>query len=150
MWIDRLAAARLERLRHQFPVILLTGARQTGKTALLRHAFPAAELVSLDLPSIAAQAENNPDDFFAHRREPMLIDEVQYAPALFRHLMVMVEARRHDMGRFFMTGSQKFALMQSVSESLAGRCGILELEPLASAEIKSALGASAPSPATII
>jgi predicted AAA+ superfamily ATPase len=151
MWIQRAVTPRLDQLIRQFPAVLLTGARQTGKTALLRHSYPRAEFVSLDLPSIAAQAENEPEAFFAGQREPVIIDEVQYAPALFRHLKARIDAQRHQMGRFLMTGSQKFALMQSVSESLAGRCAILELEPLMASEIlAAALPSQAPDTKTLL
>jgi uncharacterized protein len=150
MWIQRRAAERLARLSRQFPAVLLTGARQAGKTSLLRHSYPEAAFVSLDLPSLAAQAEDDPGVFFGERGEPLIIDEVQYAPALFRHLKVRIDARRHLMGRFLMTGSQKFTLMQSVSESLAGRCGILELEPLMTSEIRAALDRRTPSAAELV
>ena len=141
-WINRRAAARVGDLARQFPAVLVTGARQTGKTTLLHHLFPDAASVSLDLPSVAAQAESSPDDFFRAIEGPVaVIDEVQYAPALFRHMKVRIDRQRHAMGRFLMTGSQKFALMEAVSESLAGRCGILELDTLSAVEIHDAFGA---------
>jgi len=78
-----------------FPVILLTGARQTGKPTLLRAAFLAHHYTSLDLPSDAALAESSPALFFAAHRAPVLIDEVQYAPGLFRHIKAQIDERRH-------------------------------------------------------
>src|ERR1051326_3422609 len=82
MWIDRSLAPRLLKLIRQFPAVLLTGARQTGKTSLLRHAFPKASFVSFDLPSLAAHAETQPEAFFKSHGEPLLLDEVQYVPGL--------------------------------------------------------------------
>jgi uncharacterized protein len=138
MWIDRTVSRRLDTLSRQFPAVLVTGARQTGKTSLLRHAFPDADFVSLDLPSAAHQAEESPEQFLRSRSEPMILDEVQYAPGLFRHLKARIDDDRHRMGRFLMTGSQKFTLMESLSESLAGRAAIVELQTLSAEEIRSA------------
>jgi uncharacterized protein len=96
----------LLRLSRFYPVITLCGARQTGKTTLLKDTFPEYSYVSLDLPSTAAMAENNPDEFFASFPAPLIIDEVQYAPGLFRHLKRIVDKNRHAMGRFLLTGCQ--------------------------------------------
>ncbi len=138
MWISRRLADQVHSAARQYPAVVITGARQTGKTALLRHLFPAADFASLDLPSAAAQAEENGEAFLRGFSEPVILDEVQYAPGLFRYLKVAIDADRGGRGRFLMTGSQKFALMQALSESLAGRCAVLELDTLASAEIHAA------------
>jgi predicted AAA+ superfamily ATPase len=119
--------------------VVLTGARQTGKTSTLVRLFPNLGFVSLDLPSEAEQAEREPRDFLRRHPAPTIIDEVQYAPGLFRHLKVAVDASRMRSGQFLLTGSQKFTLMKSVSESLAGRADIVELETLSLAEIQTAL-----------
>ena len=124
-----------ELLRY-FPVVVLTGARQTGKTTLLYSFFRDFKYATLDLPSVASLAENNPEEFFEQYPPPVLVDEVQYAPSLFRYLKVLVDSNRHAMGQFVLTGSQKFSLMQNVSESLAGRAAILELEGLSWQESK--------------
>jgi predicted AAA+ superfamily ATPase len=121
---------------------VLTGARQTGKTSTLRRLFPDHGFVSLDLPSEAEQAEKEPQAFLQRNPAPVIIDEVQYAPALFRHLKVAVDAKRSTNGRFLLTGSQKFTLMSGVSESLAGRADVVELETLSLAEIHTALPAT--------
>lgn len=113
-----------------YPVVVLTGARQTGKTTFLHSILTDFTYVTLDLPSVATLAEENPQVFFQQYPPPVLIDEVQYAPSLFRHIKYMVDTKRHDMGQFVLTGSQKFTLMQNVSESLAGRVAVLELEGL--------------------
>jgi uncharacterized protein len=120
-------------------VVVLTGARQTGKTSTFRRLFPNHKFVSLDLPSEAEQAEREPQRFFQRHPPPVIIDEVQYAPVLFRYLKVAVEASRKRNGQFLLTGSQKFTRMKSVFESLAGRADIAELETLSWAEIRAAL-----------
>ena len=139
MWISRDAEARLRRSAATRPVVVLTGARQTGKTSTLRRLFPDYGFVSLDLPTEAAQAETEPEAFLRRHPAPVLIDEVQYAPGLFRHLKAAVDAHRGRRGQYLLTGSQKFTLMKGVSESLAGRADIVELETLSLAEIRGAL-----------
>lgn len=125
------------RLARQFPAIVLTGARQTGKTTLLKELFPDYGYVSLDLPADAAQAEDDPSSFLSKNKKPLIIDEVQYAPKLFRHLKVAIDESRDDNGVYILTGSQKFTLMKEVSDSLAGRCAVLELEGLSQVELGS-------------
>ncbi|MEB3331362.1 MAG: AAA family ATPase [Synechococcaceae cyanobacterium] len=138
MWIERHLQPRLRQLLDTRPVVVLTGARQTGKTALCRHLFPDHHYVSLDLPSEAAQAQGDPESFLARHPEPLIIDEVQYAPALFRHLKLQVDRQRDRCGRFLLTGSQPFVLMRDVGDSLAGRAAILSLEGLSLREIRAA------------
>jgi uncharacterized protein len=139
MWIPRDVEPRLKRSVRTRPVIVLTGARQTGKTSTFRRMFPDYEFVSLDLPTEAEQAEKEPRSFLEEHRPPVIIDEVQYAPGLFRYLKIAVDASRNWNGRFLLTGSQKFTLMRNVSESLAGRADIVELETLSLAEIRGAI-----------
>ncbi len=86
MWVDREITPRLQDLVRQFPAVLVTGARQTGRTSILRRTFPGAAFASLDLPSVAEQAELAPADFLAAHDELLIVDDVQYAPALFRFL----------------------------------------------------------------
>lgn len=139
MWISRAVEPRLERSAKTRPVIVLTGARQTGKTSTFRRLFPNHAFVSLDLPTEAEQAEKEPLSFLQRHPPPVIIDEVQYAPGLFRHLKAEIDAHRTRNGQFLLTGSQKFTLMKNVSESLAGRADIVELETLSFAEIRAAL-----------
>ena len=139
MWIERAVESRLERSARTRPVIVLTGARQTGKTSTLLRLFPTHSFVSLDLPTEAEQAEKEPRSFLQRHPAPVIIDEVQYAPGLFRHLKAEVDAHRTRNGQFLLTGSQKFTLMKNVSDSLAGRADIIELETLSFAEIHAAL-----------
>jgi len=139
MWIKRAAEKSIRHAVKTRPVVVLTGARQTGKTSTLRHLFPDFEFVSLDLPTEAEQAERDPQLFLERHPAPVIIDEVQYAPGLFRHLKAAVDRDRSRHGQFLLTGSQKFVLMKNVTESLAGRAEIIELGTLSLAEIHSAL-----------
>src|SRR5436309_13176482 len=106
MWITRDLEPKLQRSARTRPVMVLTGARQTGKTSTLRRLFPDHAFVSLDLPIEAAQAEQEPQNFFRRYPSPVIIDEVQYAPGLFRHLKAAVDAGRSRNGQFLLTGSQ--------------------------------------------
>lgn len=139
MWIARRIEPRIERSVRTRPVVVLTGARQTGKTSTLVHLFPGYSFVSLDLPTEAEQAEKEPASFLERHKPPVIIDEVQYAPGLFRHLKAEIDTHRERNGQFLLTGSQKFQLMKNVSESLAGRADIVELETLSLNEIQGAL-----------
>lgn len=134
MWIEREFAPSITRMGRQFPAVLVTGPRQVGKTSLLKYLLPKASYVSFDLPSLARQAEENPKAFLSSFEEPALLDEVQYVPSLFRHLKIAIDQNKKP-GRFFLTGSQSFTLMQGISESLAGRCGILEMHSLSLDEV---------------
>ena len=138
MWIKRKYEKTIKDLVKQFPVVVLTGARQVGKTALVQRVFPRFSYVSLDVPALSEQAEQSPHDFLASYKEPLIIDEVQYAPSLFRHLKGIVDKRKTP-GRFVLTGSQNFSLMQGVSESLAGRCAVLTMLNLSFRELKETL-----------
>ncbi len=144
MWIPRDVEPRLQRSARTRPAVVLTGARQTGKTSTFRRLFPDHEFVTLDLPTEAEQAEKEPQTFLRRHPSPVIIDEVQYAPGLFRYLKVAIDANRSHNGQFLVTGSQKFTLMKNVSESLAGRADMLELETLSLAEIRSELPGTTP------
>jgi predicted AAA+ superfamily ATPase len=137
MWIDRYIEPILQNRAETRPVVVLTGARQTGKTSLVRRLFPDYRYVSLDLPSEALQAEQDPAGFMSRYPAPLIVDEVQYAPGLFRHLKRVIDDDRDTPGQFILTGSQPFQLMQGVSESLAGRAALLQLSGLSYAEILS-------------
>ena len=134
MWIARQVQPLVRRMANQFPAVLITGARQTGKTSLLRHLYPHASYLTLDLPANAEAARTAPDELLAAYPSPVIIDEIQYAPSLLRYLKVRID-RDRSPGRFLLTGSQVFPLMQGVSESLAGRCAVLNLHTLARAEL---------------
>ncbi|MFV1985194.1 MAG: ATP-binding protein [Thiohalomonadales bacterium] len=136
MWIKRDISSKIRELVSKRPAVLLTGARQTGKTSVLRHLFPQAEYVSFDWPANADEAENNPVEFLSRFKGSVILDEIQYVPSLFRHLKIWIDENRHITGKWILTGSQKFHLMKEVSESLAGRISILELDTLSANEIR--------------
>jgi uncharacterized protein len=135
MEYPRSLAPKLRGLARFFPAIVVSGARQSGRTFLVQKTFPGHRYVSLDLPSVAEQAERNPADFLHDHPAPLIVDEVQYAPGLFRSLKVEIDRARHAMGRYILTGSQQFVLMKGVSDSLAGRCAVVDLENLSRNEI---------------
>jgi uncharacterized protein len=123
----RHAAATITRASSQFKVVLVTGARQVGKTSLLRHlAGPERGYVTLDDPLQLRLAQQDPALFLQTHRAPVLIDEVQYAPQLLPHLKMAADVGGRP-GDWWLTGSQPFHLMQGVSESLAGRVAVLSL-----------------------
>ncbi|MFA5448180.1 MAG: ATP-binding protein [Sphaerochaeta sp.] len=135
MYIPRDIQTQIEQALQFFPVISLTGARQSGKTTALRTILSSYNYVSLELPSLAEQAERDPVSFLSTNPAPLIIDEIQYAPVLFRHLKLVVDENRHTFGQYVLVGSQHLPFMQNISESLAGRVAILELENLSLAEI---------------
>ena len=138
MWIKRDLEAQLLRSAKTRPALVLTGARQTGKTSTLRRLFRNHAFVSLDRPAEAEQAEKEPEAFLARHAPPVILDEAQYAPSLFRHLKVAIDSARAKKGQYLLTGSQKFVLMKEIADSLAGRADILELETLSFREIVNA------------
>ncbi len=137
MWIERSISTILRLEAGRRPALLLTGVRQAGKTSLLERTFPNHHYVSLDLPALAEQAEVSGSQFLADHPPPVIVDEVQYAPRLFRYLKRAIDDRRGDKGLFLLTGSQKLALMAGVSESLAGRIAVVELHTLSMQEIEA-------------
>lgn len=138
MYIKRHMETLVMALNQQYPVLLLTGPRQAGKTTMLEH-LAAAEgrgraSVSLDDLTERELAKTDPKMFFQLHRPPLLIDEVQYAPELFPYIKIMADAR-HAPGDFWLTGSQLFKMMEGVRESLAGRVALLHLSALSQSEI---------------
>ncbi|MFQ7486945.1 MAG: ATP-binding protein [Waltera sp.] len=125
-------------LNEQYPVLLLTGPRQVGKTTMLEHLIEVEgkgrKKVSLDDLTLRELAKTDPKMFFQLYQPPLLIDEVQYAPELFPYIKIMVD-ERHQPGDFWLTGSQLFKMMEGVQESLAGRVALLHLSPLSQSEI---------------
>jgi predicted AAA+ superfamily ATPase len=137
MYHQRQLASTLRHALAGFPAVLLTGPRQSGKTTFLRHeAGDAVEYVSFDDPLERDFAAVDPSGFlarFADRR--VILDEVQYVPALLSHLKMRIDKDPARCGQWLLTGSQQFGLMRDVSESLAGRVAILELPPFSQIEL---------------
>ncbi len=127
MFVERTLARAIDKVSATFPVILLTGPRQVGKTTLLEHCtHNAMRYVSLDQLAAQESAKLEPELFIQRYAPPIIIDEIQYAPSLFSSIKIAVDRLRKP-GLFWLTGSQRFHLMHHVSESLAGRVGILNL-----------------------
>ncbi len=118
-----------------FPVMLLTGPRQVGKTTFLKHIDSSRTYVTLDTPRERGLAKEDPELFLQTFSPPILIDEIQYAPELLPFIKVMVDNKQQD-NLFWLTGSQQFQMMKGVTESLAGRVGILEIPGLSNAELE--------------
>lgn len=127
MHITRTLESFIGTATRQFPVLLLTGARQVGKTTFLKHLINEdMTYVTLDDPLILSMAKDDPALFFQRFTTPMLIDEIQYAPELLPYIKMQVDSNRRP-GMFWLTGSQPFHRMKGVSETLAGRVGIVQL-----------------------
>lgn len=134
MYINRLIEERLEKVSKMFPVVLVTGPRQVGKSTLLKYKYKHYEYLTLDDPLLLNIAIQEPGLFFRNHETPLIIDEVQYAPEIFPYIK-MIADNSNKYGIFFLTGSQQFYLMKNISESLAGRVSILELQGLSAREI---------------
>ena len=136
MYYERTIEKTLESISDSFPVLLLTGPRQVGKTTLLtKMADNIRKTVALDSPTVRALAKNEPELFLQRYAPPVLIDEVQYAPELFDYIKVYVDKHKVN-GDFWLTGSQTFHLMKRVTESLAGRVGVVRMLGLSNGEVR--------------
>lgn len=134
-YFHRNIEATLKSAIRQFPAVILTGPRQSGKTSLVKTILAGShKYVSLETPDIRSFALQDPRGFLEKNKPPVIIDEIQYAPAILNYIKEIIDANRDIMGQFVLTGSQNFLLMQGVSQSLAGRTAILELFPLALSE----------------
>ena len=135
MYFERTLENTIRNVSCTFPVLLLTGPRQVGKSTLLQKlAELERKIVSLDNPTLRALAKTDPELFLQRYTPPVLIDEVQYAPELFPYIKIIVDERKTP-GDFWLTGSQMFRMMKNVTESLAGRAGIILMLGLSSSEI---------------
>jgi uncharacterized protein len=135
MLIQREIQADLIRLAGQYPVITIIGPRQSGKSTLTRMAFPDKPYVSLEQLSLRDFALTDPVGFLnTHAKDGAILDEIQRVPGLLSEIQVRVDARPEQKGAFILTGSHQFMLMESVTQSLAGRTAILKLLPFSLAE----------------
>ncbi|MBD5468938.1 MAG: ATP-binding protein [Lachnospiraceae bacterium] len=135
-YISRNLERIVSQVTKEYPVVLVTGPRQVGKTTMLQKMMEGTNrgYVSLDDLNERAIAKTDPEMFLQLHKPPVLIDEVQYAPELFTYIKMHVDCD-HEPGAFWLTGSQVFKLMRGVQESLAGRVAVLSLTSLSQAEI---------------
>lgn len=121
----------------QYPILAITGPRQSGKTTLLRAYFSDYIYVSLENPDIRRFANNNPNQFLAEYSNKVILDEVQQAPELFSYLQTKVDEDK-IMGQYILSGSHNFQLMERITQSLAGRVALFELLPFDNSELQAA------------
>jgi uncharacterized protein len=135
--IPRTLASVLRELAGQYPVVTVTGPRQSGKTTLCRAIFPAKAYINLESPDVRGFARDDPRGFLAEHAGGAILDEIQRVPELLSYLQPMVD--EHDEpGRFILTGSQQFEVMNTITQSLAGRTALLKLLPLSVEELAAA------------
>ena len=135
MYIRRHIEQAVGKISKMFGAVIVTGPRQVGKTTLLQKHIGDMAYVTLDDPVILQAAADEPGTFFKDHTPPVFVDEIQYAPALFSYIKIHID-RSKAKGQFFLSGSQQFQMMKNVSESLAGRIGILNLLGLSMREIR--------------
>lgn len=133
-YIHRTLEAVLLKAVKQFPALVLTGPRQTGKSTLLKQLFPEYNYITLDDINVRSIAKQDPALFVSTLKLPVIIDEIQYLPELLNYIKIHIDNDRVN-GRFLLTGSQMFNVMQGMSETLAGRVALFELLPLSFQEL---------------
>lgn len=136
MYIHRHLEPKFLKMSIFFKVVLVTGARQVGKTTMLKHLSKNRTYVSLDDVDTLTLAKEDPKLFFMRYKPPIIIDEVQKAPELFPYIKILCD-ESEETGLFWLTGSEQFSMMKNVTESLAGRIGIMSLYPLSMSEINA-------------
>ncbi len=134
-YIERSITPYIQKAEKNFKAVLITGARQTGKSTLLKQLFPERKYVTFDDPFLEDQAIRNANMFMTLNQPPVTFDEVQRVPDLFRYIKIECDSR-NEYGLYCLSGSQPFRLMQTVSESLSGRVSIVELAGLSLREIQ--------------
>ncbi len=132
--IQRLMRQKLKELARKFPVVTVTGPRQSGKSTLAKMAFPDYRYVSLEDPDLREFAQSDPRGFLATYHHRVIIDEAQRVPLLFNYLQGQIDAA-DEPGQYVLTGSQNFLLMKGITQSLAGRTALLTLFPLSQREL---------------
>lgn len=132
--IPRLLETQINKAAHAFGAVVITGPRRSGKTWLLRRLFPKAQYYLFEDPDVVSRFRADPQGFLDNVKTPAILDEIQNAPEVFNYVRSRIDANPAKKGQWLLTGSQESALMQNVSESMAGRAAILQLLPLSLAE----------------
>ncbi|MDM7985894.1 MAG: ATP-binding protein [Smithella sp.] len=135
--ISRIAEKTIRTLLRGFPIVTITGPRQSGKTTLARAVFKNKPYASLEEPDLRQAAQDDPRSFLARYPKGAVLDEVQRCPAILSYLQTMVDTEGR-MGLYILTGSQQFGLMSGITQSLAGRTAFVELLPFATPELTTA------------
>ena len=135
MYINRSMESTIKRIEKGFKAILVTGPRQVGKSTILKHIHGNRKYVTFDDPVLLSETKSEPGLFFRNNKPPIILDEVQYISELFPYIKMECD-KTEEKGQISLTGSQQYHLMKNVSESLAGRVGILELSGLSLREIQ--------------
>ena len=135
MQYARALAPQLARAARSFAAVILTGPRRAGKTHLLRSAFPKATYQLLESPDVLARVKGDPRGWLESLKLPVILDEIQNAPELLPWVRSFIDAAPRKMGRWLITGSQDFAMMAGVTESMTGRAAVLHLLPLSLREL---------------
>lgn len=136
MIINRELSTKVKQLATKFPVVSITGPRQSGKTTLVKDCFPDYEYINLEFPDIQALAIEDPRAFLNNFTNGLIIDEVQNVPELLSYIQVFVDEKK-QAGQYVITGSQNFLLLEKITQSLAGRVAILNLLPFSIGEIRN-------------
>lgn len=139
MYLQRTSTPTLKRFLSAFPIVGITGPRQSGKTTLLKHVLPNYTYVSFDDDFHVTAFEEDPKGFLKQYHDHVIFDEVQFAPTIFNALKILIDEDRQQYGRFVVTGSSQFSFLKNVSESLAGRIGLMTQLPLQFSEVPHAL-----------
>lgn len=134
MYKNRSISQKIRRLVDHFPVVVITGARQVGKTTLINHLFPSFDKVVFDPVQDIDNARAEPDLFLDNHPAPLVLDEIQYAPEVVPSLKRRIDCDRRP-GSYILTGSQQWEILKTISESLAGRAVFVDLEGFSMAEI---------------
>ncbi|NCA86920.1 MAG: ATP-binding protein [Clostridia bacterium] len=134
-YLNRTIEPTLQSAATQFPVVFLTGPRQSGKTTLLRHLFQDHRYINLEDPEMRQWAEEQPKDFLQHHKWPLVIDEAQRVKNLFSYIQLSVDEHQQP-GMYLLSGSHNFLLMESITQSLAGRSAVLSLLPFSYQELE--------------
>lgn len=132
--IPRNLESELKQMFKEYPIVTITGPRQSGKTTLARHSFPKLAYVNLEKPDVRLMAQSDPNSFLEKYKNGAIFDEIQRVPTLLSYIQVLVDEQNKE-GQFILTGSNQLTMIENVAQSLAGRTAILKLLPFSINEL---------------